>query len=234
MNGKSTSLMNQFLDTRRINDEKYLVTYNSKTYSEDTCLHVSFFTLDNSKFWYLNFYYNFLIRCLDTDRFHVVELDADSLYLAIAGNADEDYHQRFKYIIKDKEFYDKHVYSWLPDPSKDIYDEKKLLGCAIEKEGENCVALCPKCYTIWNDDGETKSLNLKGVSLKKNNIKSSDYENALTKPKSGKNINLQYKNNEMVKLTVNKNALSGVHSKMRVLENQCCCVLGMKSYYVLD
>ena len=229
-----SQLMNNFLDVRKINDDKYIITYNPKTYSEETCLHVSFFTLDNSKFWYLNFYYNFLVRCLDTDRFHVVELDTDSLYLAIAGDPTKDYHQRFDYIIKDKEFYDKNVFKWLPNPEKDIYDEKKLLGCAIEKEGENCVALCPKCYTIWNDDGQTKSLKLKGVSLKKNDIKSSDYEKALTHPKSGKNINLQYKNNEMVKLTINKNALSGCHSKMFVLPNQCCAPLKFKQYYVLD
>ena len=116
------------------------------------------------------------------------------------------------------------------------YDEKKILGLAIEKEGENCIALCSKCYTIWNNDGTTKSLKLKGVSLKKNKIVSSDYEKALEAPIKGKNINLQLKNNEMTKITINKNALSAVNTKMIVLANQCCCPyiagLSAKNYVI--
>jgi hypothetical protein len=46
-------------------------------------------------FWYLN-------RCLVMNKFHVIEGDPDSAYWAIAGNPKEDYHQRFKYVIKDE------------------------------------------------------------------------------------------------------------------------------------
>ena len=147
-----------------------------------------------------------------------------SAYWAISGNPEKDYTQRFDQVIKDKEFYDKHVYDYFPNPEKDIYDEKKLLGLAIEKEGCSCIALCSKCYTIFNDDGTTKSLKLKGVSLKKNKIVSSDYEKALKEPIKGKNINLQLsRDNQMSKITINKNALSAVNTKMIVLENGCCC-----------
>ena len=40
--------------------------------------------------------------------------------------------------------------------------------------------------------------------------------------KIGQNINLQMKNSTMSKVTVNKNALTGLHTKMIVLENQAC------------
>jgi hypothetical protein len=63
-------IYDNFISTRKINDDYYLVTYNPKTFSCDTCLQESYFTLDNAKFWYLNFIYNFMYRCLDMDRIH--------------------------------------------------------------------------------------------------------------------------------------------------------------------
>ena len=211
-----------FVDTRKINDDCFAVTFNPRNYKCDTCIQEAFFTLDNAKFWYLNFIYNFMYKCLDMDRIHYVEGDTDSMYWAIAGNPEDDYHQRFNHVIIDQEFYNEHVYEWFPDPSKDVYDEKKILGLAIEKEGENCIALAPKCYTIWNNDGTTKSLKLKGVSLKKNRIVSADYKTALESTVQGKNINLQLKNHVMSKVTVVKNALTATHTKVVVLPNQAC------------
>ena len=41
--------------------------------------------------------------------------------------------------------------------------------------------------------------------------------------KQEKNINLQMNGNQMSKLTVQNNALTGLHTKMIVLENQSCC-----------
>ena len=74
-------------------------------------------------------------------------------------------------------------------------------------------------------NGQTKSLKLKGVSLKKNNIQYPDYKSIIENQsvKIGKNINLQMNNNQMSKLTINKNALTGQHTKMIVLENNSCC-----------
>ena len=227
-----------FVDTRKINDDCFAVTFNPRNYKCDTCIQEAFFTLDNAKFWYLNFIYNFMYKCLDMDRIHYVEGDTDSMYWAIAGNPNADYHQRFNYVIRDQEFYNEHVYEWFPDPSKDVYDEKKILGLAIEKEGENCIALAPKCYTIWNNDGTTKSLKLKGVSLKKNRIVSADYKTALESTVQGKNINLQLKNHTMSKVTVVKNALTATHTKVIVLPNQVCApfIHGIKAdaYKVTD
>ena len=102
------------------------------------------------------------------------------------------------------------------------------------------IALAPKCYTIFNSGAVTKALKLKGVSLKKNHITSDDYKDIIDNGgvKVGKNINLQMMrklsappgmtcNNKisemsMSKITVNKNALTGTHTKMIVLANQSC------------
>jgi hypothetical protein len=153
------------------------------------------------------------------DKIHFIEGDADSAYWAIAGNNKEEYTQGFKNVVKDQEFYDEHVYEWLPDPEKDVYDEKKLLGLAIENQDENCVALAPKCYCLFPNKNITK---MKGVKKTLNNLTSQDYQEALKKPIMGKNINLQMKNNIMSKITVQKNALTGVHTKAVVLSNHSC------------
>ena len=40
-------------------------------------------------------------------------------------------HQRFEDVIADQEYHDKNVYEWFPHPSKDVDDEKKLLGSLL-------------------------------------------------------------------------------------------------------
>ena len=226
----NAQLSDTFINTRKIEDDMYIVEQNSKTYGCNTCLQEAYFTLDNAKYWYLNFIYNFMHKAFDMERMHFVEGDTDSMYWAISGDPTKDYHQRFEYVVKDQAFYDKYKYLFFPepgieDPLKSIQSEKKLLGLAIEKEGENCVALAPKCYTIWNNDSQKPvSLKLKGVSLKKNKIVYQDYLDVLNNKstKQGVNINLQVKDSIMSKITVYKNALTASHTKMVVLENQSC------------
>ena len=214
-----------YMGGAQLSDNTFLIQQSPKSYHCNTCIQESLWTLDNAKFWYLTFYYDFMNNCFDMDRLHFIEGDTDSAYFAVAGNPNEGPEQLFDYVIKNKEFYDKNVYKFMPNPSiNTIQDEKKILGCAIEKYGENMIALAPKCYTIFNSNGQTKSLKLKGVSLKKNHIVSSDYKSIIDNQsiKLGKNINLQMQNNKMSKITVNKNALTGCHTKMIVLPNQSC------------
>ena len=231
-----------YMNASKLNENTYLVQTQKKSFHCNTCLQESFWTLDNAKFWYLTFYYDFMTKCLDMNRLHVTSLDTDSYYFAVAGCIEEDPSQGFKHIIKNKDFYDKNIYKFMPNPSlNSIYDSKKILGCCVEKYGQNQIALCAKCYTIFNDDeSNVVALKLKGVSLKKNKITSKDYENVIANNTviAGKNINLQFKNNMMSKLTVNKNALTGTHTKMICLSNQACAPyvhgLNADDYIVLE
>lgn len=184
-----------------------------------------FWVLDNAKYWFLVFYYDFLCKCLDTNKFHINTVETDSYYFSVAGDMNDTIEQGFQHIITNKAFYDNNYYKFLPiQPFTDIYDSKKLLGACVEKTAECQIALCPKCYSLFNKNGTTKSMKLKGVSLTKNNIKSSDYRAIVDEGtiKRGKNINLQMNNNKMSKITIIKNALTGKHTKMIVLPNQSC------------
>jgi hypothetical protein len=223
-------VFDNFVSTRKLSEDNYLVTYSPRTFRCETCLQESFFTLDNAKFWYLNFVYNFMYKCLDMDKIHFIEGDTDSAYWAISGSIEEDHKQAFKYVIKDQEYYDKHIYEWFPDPTKGVHDEKKLLGLAIENQDENCVALAPKCYCLFPNQNITR---MKGVKKSLNKLTAQDYQSAMIQPIIGKNINLQMKKNvrssknsgpewTMAKIKIKKNALTGVHTKAIVLDNHSC------------
>jgi hypothetical protein len=225
-----------------LNEDLFQAQSVGKTFKCKTCIQEGYFTLDNAKFWYLNFYYNFMTKCLDMNRIHVVELDTDSCYLAIAGNPNEDHHQCFKYVINDEDFYNEHIYSWAPSsfystnntnpsfdtPKAQMAFDKKLLGLAIEKECENMIALAPKLYTCFNTEDacdKVISRKVKGVSLRQNDIQVSDYKNTLLNKSvvGGSNTNLILHNNVMSKITMHKNAITASHTKYRVLNDFSTC-----------
>jgi hypothetical protein len=212
-----------FLETNQIGENLYKVNYKPTTFKCSTCIQEGFYTLDNAKFAYANFYYEFMDRCLDRERFHYIEGDTDSMYFAIAGNPRGDIHQGFKAIIKDRPYYHKHFYNWFPNPDYGLEDEKKLGGVAIEKEGDEMIAIAPKCYYI-RANGKNK-LKIKGCSLGKNkqitssNYKASVFNNEVT---MATNVGLHNKKDGMKKESVNKTAISGLHTKMIVLKNNSC------------
>jgi hypothetical protein len=92
-----------------------------------------FFTLDNSKYIYLSFIYEFMYKCLDMERIHYAEGDTDSMFLSIAGSLEEDYHQAFKNVILNEKFYNENVYSWLPTNFYSTGDRPKFANKMEEK-----------------------------------------------------------------------------------------------------
>jgi beta-galactosidase GanA len=183
-------------------------------------------TLDNAKFAYLMFYYGFLSKCIDMDRIHVIEGDTDSIYFAVAGDPTKSIHQGFRYVVRNtaqaKAFYHKHFYEWFPDPWEGKENEKKLGGVAVENEGDQLIAVAPKNYTI-STNGKDK-LKAKGCSLERNSqITAKDYLNSIENNTSinAENCGFHIKNDIFVKDLVDKVCISGIHTKMIVLENEC-------------
>ena len=94
----------------------------------------------------------------------------------------------------------------MPNPSINTFEDmKKPLGNCIEKHGQNQIATSPKSYTIFNNDGSTISLKLKGISKKTNHLVSSDYSKVIDES----NTSLQMHDHVMSKVTTTKNALTG-------------------------
>ncbi|KAA6374577.1 MAG: hypothetical protein EZS28_029897, partial [Streblomastix strix] len=235
------------MGTKRINANRFAVQIKPKTATCFTSIQSGVFTLVNAKYWYLNYIYNFMYKCLDRKRFHFVLADTDSIYIAIAGNPNKDCHQQFDSIVTDKQFYDQHVYNYLPDPNKDIYDYKKILGLGIENEGYELTSLGPKCYSMivnkWSKERQQyefkPKITSKGIS-KTQDISHIDYVNVINKDvvKKGINGTLKMYDNIMSSIQVEKYALTGFNNKSVVLRNQCCCsyIKGMtaKDYVIKD
>ncbi|KAA6341340.1 MAG: hypothetical protein EZS28_052466 [Streblomastix strix] len=188
-----------------------------------------------------------MYKCLDRKRFHFVLADTDSIYIAIAGDPNKDCHQQFESIVRDKQFYDQHVYNYLSDPNKDIYDYKKILGFGIENEGYELTSLGQKCYSMivnkWNNEKQQyefkPKITSKGI-CKSQQIAHSDYVNVINKDilKKGIDGTLKMYDNIMSSIQVEKFALTGFNNKSIVLRNQCCCPyikgLTAKDYIIKD
>jgi hypothetical protein len=206
------------------------------SYSIKAVLPCACATLDNAKYLYVNFIYNFMRPSFHMDRIHFIEGDTDSSYWAIAGDPDDiaNYRQWFKNVIKDREFYNKFVYNWFPNPELGFADEKKLLGLAVEKEGNEMIAVSAKCYYLHaynkkKDDYEniTKA---KGYSQKFTHLDRTNYEDAISpESKTTFRSNMLFKmiapkgfDFRMEKQFQMKKVITPIHDKMRVLENNSC------------
>ncbi|KAA6375763.1 MAG: hypothetical protein EZS28_028710 [Streblomastix strix] len=176
----------------------------------------------------MNSSYGSDVRCLDSSKFHFVYGDTDSMMIAVAGNPNKDYNQGFSEIIIDQQFYDENFYKFFPDPSKGVYDEKKLLGVVYKHCGSSLIALAPKNYWLLEDldKKHPQTVKLKGLNLKSNpQINKDAYEDNIRNGTvvQDKNISLRLHQRKMSLIEVFKNGITGTHTKMIVLPNQCCC-----------
>ncbi|KAA6374147.1 MAG: hypothetical protein EZS28_030325, partial [Streblomastix strix] len=228
MNRKQTERAirsNAFMDEQKISEDSYMVQMNPEHCSCKTPLQVAFFVLDNAKYWYLNFIYNFMYKCLDMNRIHFIEGDTDSAYYAISGNPNEDFTQQFNAVVIDRDFYNENAKYFFPTIKGDVYDEKKILGLAIERQGTVMYALAPKNYMIETNYCANSKIKLKGVNQKTNKITKDQIVDCINEGKITKctNMRLGQKNHQMSQLSIEKNGITGIHTKAIVLENQSCC-----------
>ncbi|KAA6312444.1 MAG: hypothetical protein EZS28_055923, partial [Streblomastix strix] len=151
--------------------------------------------------------------------------DTDSAYWAISGNPNEDFTQQFNAVVKDRDFYNDNAKYFFPTIKRDIYDEKKILGLAIERQGPSMIAVAPKNYIIFKNYCDDSKIKLKGVNQKTNKITKDQIVDCVNESKITKctNMRLGQKNHQMSQLSIEKNRITGIHTKMIVLENQSCC-----------
>jgi hypothetical protein len=137
-----------FVSTRQINDELYIVSSNPYTFGCKTCIQMALFTLANVKYWYLNVLYNHFFRYIDQERVHIIYLDTDWCVFAVSGDPKLGLDQCFNAIIIDKEGWEKHQYDIMPNPAKGKADEKKLLGACVENIFDKFIGITAKNYSM--------------------------------------------------------------------------------------
>ncbi|KAA6401685.1 MAG: hypothetical protein EZS28_002789 [Streblomastix strix] len=225
------------MDEQKISEDNYIVQMNAEHCNCNTPSQVAFFVLDNAKYWYLNFIYNFMCKCFDMNRIHFIEGDIDSAYWAISRNHNEHFTQQFNAVINDREFYYENAKYFIPSIRQDVYDEKKILGLAIERQGPSTIALAPKNYIIFKNYCDGSKIKLKGVNQKTNKIIKDQIADCIDEGKITKctNMRLGQKNHQMSQLSIEKNGITEIHTKIIVLENQSCCLfmygLTAKDYF---
>ncbi|KAA6362847.1 MAG: hypothetical protein EZS28_041626, partial [Streblomastix strix] len=157
-------LNGRFKSDRKLGGNLYAIEFEQQKFNCKTCLQVAFAVLDCAKYWFMNFYCNFLTPMVDMNRVHLIYCDTDSIMLAVAGDPKQNYKQGFSAVIKDKQFYDLNFYKFLPKPKSiimqenkcskgkikelQIQDKKKPLGVAQEHCGSTLIALAPKNYWL--------------------------------------------------------------------------------------
>ncbi|KAA6370043.1 MAG: hypothetical protein EZS28_034430, partial [Streblomastix strix] len=211
MNRKQTEKAirsNAFMDEQKISDDSYIVQMNPEHCSCKTPLQVAFFVLDNAKYW-----------------IHFIEGDTNSAYWAISGYPNEDFTQQFNAVIKDRDFYNENAKYFFPTIRGNVYDDKKILGLAIERQGTAMYAPAPKNYMIETNYCANSKIKLKVVNQKTNKITKDQIVDCINEGKITKctNMRLGQKNHQMSQLSIEKNGITGIHTKMIVLENQSCC-----------
>ncbi|KAA6384827.1 MAG: hypothetical protein EZS28_019645 [Streblomastix strix] len=218
MNRKQTERAirsNAFMDEQKISEDNYIVQMNLEHCRQKTPLQVAFFVLDNVKYWYLHFIYNFMYKCLAMNRKHFIEGDSDSAHWAIGGNLNKDFIQQFNAAINnkvaaegsDRDFYNESAKYFFPTIKGDVYDEKKILGLAIERQGTAMVALASKNYMIDTNYCANLKIKLKGVNQKTNKITKEQIVDCINESKITKctNVRLGQKNHQMSYLSIEKN-----------------------------
>jgi hypothetical protein len=229
--------------TTKMGSDTFAVQMMPKSFRCDTCLIEAFFTLDNAKVMYLNFIYNFMYKCLDMSKIHFIEGDTDSMYWAVSGDLSEKTSQGFKHVILDHEFYNKHVYDYLPasfyssnssnpkfsNKLEEALFRKKLGGLELEKQSGCMTALAPKMYCsydIVDEKNKDVATHVKGVKVYQNPLTSWNFNMVLNSRTTmeGANTNLQLHAGEMSKIKTPKNILTAAHTKMKVASDFSTCV----------
>ncbi|KAA6362105.1 MAG: hypothetical protein EZS28_042368, partial [Streblomastix strix] len=185
-------MMQGFIHSTELNEDLYAVQVDKEHCRCNTCLQVAYFVLDSAKFW-----------------MHFVQGDTNSLTWAISGNSNRGPDQLFEEVIKDYGFFDTYK-----DCVFSENGQKQILHVGVEKQGYNCIALSPKNYIINNE------IVLKGVILDQNpQINEQTFIDYINKGTIATAINttLCQRKGTMSRLKMEKNAITGSHTKMIVL-----------------
>ena len=167
----------------------------------------------------LEFYYDFVDKFCDRRDFEVIQMDTDSLYMALSAKDFDD-------IIKPdlKELYKDEKPNWL------VTDEysKRVPGLfKPEFKGKRMIALTSKCYFADNGDSgagasqeSIPKFSCKGVSRRQNKMSWERYKNALFGAIDKViNIGFRKKENHIVTYEQTKLGLSAYYDKRVVHED---------------
>ena len=160
----------------------------------------------------LEFYYDFVDKFCDRRDFEVIQMDTDSLYMALSA---EDFDEIIRPELK--ELYKDEKPKWL------VTDEysKRVPGLfKPEFKGKRMIALTSKCYFADNGEESIPKFSCKGVSRRQNKMSWERYRNALFGALDKvTNIGFRKKEHHIVTYEQKKLGLSAYYDKRVVHED---------------
>ena len=173
----------------------------------------------------LQFYYDCLLQYLPRSSFELIEMDTDSLYMALNRPSLEDCVKLNKKDEFKSDIYHKCDNSlnakWFPRKccDKHIALDRRYCGIfGLEFKGSKMIALCSKSNIIENETGKQK-ISCKGVSKRSLMSPMSKYEDTLFNQKLNFSTNkgFRLKNGEMCTYEQNKIGFNYFYVKREVL-----------------
>ena len=158
----------------------------------------------------LQFYYEFLDFYLDRRDFELIQMDTDSMYLALSREKIEDaikpgYEAQFE---EDKKL-------WL---AWDKWSNREPGLFKLEKQGTRAIALCSKCYYVEEEASGQAKVSSKGVNKHQNELRWERYDRALEGSRDmATNRGFRMHNGAMYTYEQRKLGLSAYYDKRWVL-----------------
>ena len=237
-----TKLVNDplFRTSSQLGEDMYEVESAQKEVKWDLPLQIGFFTYQYAKLRMLEFYYDFLDRFISRDDFQLLEMDTDSMYMALSQShldklvKKEDKREYFsnKCHWFASEHCDNPVHKaeyvaakkagreWKQEPcctERQNFDKRTPGLMKVEWQGDVMVCLCPKTY--FGSGGSGDKLSCKGLNKNINDLTEKDFlEVLLTGEKGcGRNKGFRVVGNVMYTYVLVKGALSYLYIKRIVL-----------------
>ena len=167
----------------------------------------------------LQFYYDVLAKYLDPMDFQLMEMDTDSLYMALTGASLEE-------LVKPemRAEFEKEKHLWFPDtstPEKAAYSKRTPGLFKVEATGDEMVCLTSKSYFLF---GKKTKAALKGVQGRNNReliclerYKQCLFGEAHEKVQTATNHGFRMWDNSMQSYTIRKDGLSPIYDKRLVM-----------------
>lgn len=205
-----------FRRLEHLGDDFYEVENAKKSIKEDLPSHIGFFVYQYAKLRMLQYYHDFLDKYIDPTNFELVEMDTDSLYLALSKPTLEEVirPEMMVEFLKDQE-------NWFPNeatPELAAYHKRTPGLFKVEWKGEAMWALNSKCYL---GVGEKNKIAVKGVQKSRNAdiLVPEKFEGVLDtgEPVIATNRGFRVRNNDVWTYEMKKKGLTYLYVKRKVL-----------------
>ncbi|KAL5262388.1 hypothetical protein ACHWQZ_G007942 [Mnemiopsis leidyi] len=196
-------------------EDSYEVTSKKRVIKYDLPVQIGFFVYQYAKLRMLNFYFDVVDRFVSREDYNMLEMDTDSLYMALSGTSLEE-------IVKPelRSEWERQKTIWFPSEENYAHDLREPGLFKVEWQGKGFVGLSAKTYFCFSDDPKHDKLSTKGVN-KSAGITRSDFLRVKETKETVCAFNRGFlvKNNQTFSYEMERKGLSFFYCKRKVLDD---------------